>query len=133
MIRALLALVAGYISIIALNSFFHLIVSVYFNTELLLSGISQLPSSLWIIGFTLVQFLWGLFAGFFTTTLARENSSIAILGLLLIIVATSFINYSVLSGREPLWYLITAPVLKMAGIYLGFTLQSNKMVDADHT
>ncbi|TYP95331.1 hypothetical protein LX73_0631 [Fodinibius salinus] len=123
MIRSLLAIVAGYFSITLLNSFAHLIVSVYFKTELVLSGVSQLPSLPWVIGFTILQFVWGLFGGLLASTLAQKNISIAILGFILLIAVIGMLNYSVLNHREPLWHLISSPTLTMGGIFLGYKLQ----------
>lgn len=123
MIRAMLAIAAGYFSITALNSFIHLIVSIYFKTEIILTGIAGLPSRMWAIGFTVLQFGFGLFGGLLATTLAK-NTHRVILGFILLMVAISLLDYSILSDREPLWYLIVAPTLKISGVFLGFRLVS---------
>lgn len=133
MIRSMLAIAAGYFSIIALNSFVHLIVSIYFKTDIFLTGVSQLPTGIWAAGFTILQFVFGLFGGLLTTTLAGSKAYIEILGFILLMIAISFIDYSVLNSREPLWYLITSPILRVLGIFVGYRLiklQNNNLAQA---
>lgn len=129
MIRTMLAIAAGYFSITALNSFAHLIVSVYFKTEINLVGIASLPSVTWSIGFTALQLALGLFGGLLAATIAKDPHR-TILGLLLIMVAVSLVDYAVLSDREPLWYLIIAPTLKVTGIFAGYKLIQNQAQNA---
>jgi hypothetical protein len=126
MIRSMLAIAAGYFSIVFLNSFIHLIVSFYFRMEITLTGISYLPTPIWTFGFTILQFLFGLFGGLLAATLAQERQNMVLTGFILLIVAVALLDYSVLNEREPLWYLITAPGLKIAGIYTGYYLQTNQ-------
>lgn len=118
----MVAIVAGYFSITVLNSLVHVIVSVYFKTELFLTGIAQMPSEAWIFSVTALQFAFGLFGGLLTTTIAGSKVYIEILGFILLMIVVGFIDYSVLSEREPLWYLITSPVLKVLGIFMGYQL-----------
>lgn len=122
MVRQMMAVAAGYFSILALNSIIHVIVSVYFKTGLHLKGISHLPSLPWIVGFTALQFAFGLFGGLLATTIARSSQHIAILGFVLLMTIIALIDYSSLSAQEPLWYLITSPALKIAGIFTGYRL-----------
>jgi hypothetical protein len=121
MIRTMLSIAVGYFSITALNSFAHLIVSIYFKTDITLAGVANLPSVTWSVGFTILQFAFGLFGGLLATTVAK-NPHRVILGFILIMVAISLIDYSVLNSREPLWYLIVAPILKIIGIFTGYKL-----------
>lgn len=121
MIQTMLAIAAGYFSIAVLNSFIHIIISIYFKKEVALTGIANLPSTTWALGITVLQFALGLFGGLLATTLAIKTERV-ILGLILLMAAISLIDYSVLSEREPLWYLISAPVLKISGIFIGFKI-----------
>jgi len=125
MVRTMIAIAAGYFSIAALNSFIHVITSIYFRADITLTGISHLPSNSWIIGITFLQFAFGLFGGLLATTVAK-NASKVILGFILTMVAVSLINYSVMAENEPLWYLITAPSLTIGGIYMGYRLQTQE-------
>ena len=125
MVRTMAAIAAGYFSIAALNSFIHLITSIYFRADITLTGISHLPSTSWIIGITFLQFAFGLFGGLLATTIAKHASKV-ILGFILIMVAVSLINYSVMAETEPLWYMIIAPVLTISGIYMGYRLQTQE-------
>lgn len=54
----MLAIAVGYLSLTVLNSFVHVIVSIYFSTELFLTGISQMPSDTWMYGVTALQFVF---------------------------------------------------------------------------
>lgn len=122
MIRSMLAIAAGYFSIVVLNSFVHLIVSIYFKTDIFLTGIAQLPSVAWVYGFTGLQLVFGLFGGLLTSTLAGSHAYLEILAFILLMIIIAFVDYSVLNEREPLWYLITSPTLKISGIFLGYRL-----------
>lgn len=118
----MLAIAAGYFSIVILNSFVHLIISVYLKYEIILTGIAQIPSGIWSFGITAMQFGFGLFGGLLTTTLAGSKSHIEILVFILLMTLISFLDYSVLNDREPLWYLIVSPALRIMGIFLGYKL-----------
>lgn len=125
MIRTIGAIAAGYFSITILNSFIHLVTSIYFRSDLTLTGITYLPTTTWMIGVTILQFVFGLFGGLLATTIARQTSKV-ILGLILIMIAVSLINYSMMVDSEPLWYLIIAPLLTVSGIYMGYRMQSQE-------
>lgn len=131
MIRSMLAIAVGYFSIVALNSFVRVIISVYFNAELFLTGISQLPSDMWVYGVTLLQFAFGLFGGLLTTTIAGSKAHAEILGFILLMIAIGFVDYSMLNEREPLWYLITSPILKVLGIFMGYRLIQSQNSDTE--
>jgi hypothetical protein len=128
----MLAVAAGYFSMLVLNSLIHIITSVYFKTDLSLTGIAHLPSTAWVFGMTVLQFLFGLFGGLLTATIALTKDFIAILGFVLLITIIALMDYTVLNGREPLWYLITSPALKIAGIFTGYQLiqMQNKHIQA---
>lgn len=130
MIRTMGAIAAGYFSITVLNSFIHLITSIYFRSDLTLTGITYLPSTSWTIGVTVLQFAFGLFGGLLATTIARDASKV-ILGLILIMVTISLINYSMMVDSEPLWYLITVPILTVSGIYMGYRIQSQESTETN--
>jgi len=123
MIRSLLSIAAGYFAITVPNSFIHLIVSVYYKLDLSLAGVANLPSATWVAGLTALQLALGLFAGLLATTIARENKHRVILGFILLMVIIACTDYFMLSNREPFWYLITAPILKILGIFAGYKLQ----------
>lgn len=123
----MLVIVAGYFAIAVPNSFIHLIVAIYSKSEVFLTGVANLPSPVWVIGFTALQFLFGLFGGLLVTTLESNHPHRVILGFVLLMVAVGLVDYSVLSDREPLWYLITAPALKIGGIFTGYKLQTNQI------
>lgn len=127
MIRSVLAVAAGFISISVLNSFIHLIAAVYTNSELSLTGIAALPSESWQYGITGLLLLFGLIGGFLTTTLSKTSGHLEILILVLLIIGTGFIDYLALANSEPMWYLIASPLLKTGGILLGFELKEQRI------
>lgn len=123
MIRSVLAVAAGYISITVLNSFIHLIAAVYTNSELSLTGIAALPSEGWQLGITGLLLLFGLIGGLLTTTLSKTSGQLEILILIFLIMSTGFIDYLALANSEPMWYLIASPLLKTGGIFLGYRIK----------
>ena len=126
MFRSMLAIAGGYITILILNSLVHLIISVYFRSDLFLTGISQLPSTAWVIGVTALQFAFGLMAGLLTSSLAKSKPNREITGFILLMTAIAIIDYTMLSSQEPMWYLIASPALKIIGIFTGFRLFLNQ-------
>ena len=126
MIRSMMAIAAGYFSIAVLNSLTHLIISFYFKTGIILTGIATVPSTGWVIGITALQPVFGLFGGLLATTIAKDNKHLVLLGFILLMVAIAITDYSVLNEREPLWYLILAPLLKVCGITGGYFIQTQQ-------
>lgn len=123
MIRSVLAVAAGYISIVVLNGFLRIIASVYSNTDLSLAGISNLPSEGWQYGVTGLLLVFGIIGGLLTTTLSKTSGKLEILSLLLLVVGVGFIDYQALENSEPMWYLVTSPLLKIGGVYLGYRIK----------
>lgn len=122
MIRSVFALVFGYISINLFDGFIRFIISVYTKNALVLSGVAQLPNTLLAYAITAAGFLFGLIGGFLTCSIAGGKPKIEILSLIILIVASGLFTYYFTGNNEPAWYLITAPLLKIAGVYLAYTL-----------
>lgn len=123
MIRWVLAVAAGYIAIVVLNGFLRIIASVYTNTDLSLTGVAGLPSEVWQYGVTGLLLIFGMIGGLLTTTMSKTSGQLEIISLILLIVGVGFIDYRALENSEPMWYLITSPLLKIGGIYLGFRIK----------
>lgn len=125
MIRSTLAIGAGYISILALDSFVRIIIGAYHNGQIALGGISSLPSDEW--GYLLVglQFFWGLLAGLLVSSIARKQSHIETLSLILLLVGSGFIDYSMLQQSEPLWFFISTSLLRIVGILAGYYMHAH--------
>lgn len=122
MIRSTLAIAAGYLSIIALNGFVRIILAVYHHSDLSFSGITSLPSDEWGYFIVGAQYLWGLLAGFLTVSIVSSQAHLETLALVLLLVGSGCIDYSMLHQNEPLWYLILSPVLKILGVLSGYYL-----------
>ncbi len=131
MIRSMLAIVAGYFSIALLSGFSRLIVSVYLKNDIALTGIENFPTT-WAFGLTGLGFFFGIFGGLLTTTLADSEGVIEIVGFILIMAGVGLVDYSMLSEREPVWYLISSPALKMAGIFIGYHLKRTQDVQLEN-
>ena len=127
MIRSTLAIGAGYISIIALDSFVRIIISAYNSEQIILSGISSLPSSEWGYLLVALQFLWGLFAGLLVSSIIQNKNHIETLGLILLVIGSGFIDYSMLQQSEPLWFLIAVPLLRAIGVFVGYHTNSRSV------
>lgn len=123
MSRSLLAIAVGYFTVAALNGFSRIIISLYFRTDISLAGIQNLPSQYWVYALTALQFIFGLFGGLMVSSIVKTKAYIEILSLILLMIAIGFIDYSMLNEREPLWYLITSPLLKILGIFAGYQLK----------
>ena len=124
MIRSTLAIGAGYISIIALDSFVRIIIGAYHSGQIILSGISSLPSTEWGYLLVALQLLWGLFAGLLVSSIAQNKHYIETLGLILLLVGSGFMDYSMLQQSEPLWFLIAVPLLRVIGVFVGYYTNS---------
>jgi hypothetical protein len=122
MIRSILAVAAGYFSIALLSGFSRLIISIYLRNDITLTGIENFPTT-WGFGLTGLGFFFGLFGGLLTTTLAESKGFIEIVGFILVMAAVALLDYSMLNDREPFWYLIASPTLKISGIFIGYHLK----------
>ncbi|HEX6983485.1 MAG TPA: hypothetical protein VF181_12070 [Balneolaceae bacterium] len=122
MTRSLLAIVAGYLTITVLNVLSRLIISLVFGTGFSLTGVRNVPSEFWIYTLTCLQFVFGFLAGLMVLLIAKAEPYIEILVLILLMGAAALVDYSMLSEREPLWFLVTSPVLKILGIFTAFRL-----------
>lgn len=118
----MLAIATGYFSIALLSGFSRLIVSIYLKNDITLTGIESFPTT-WAFGLTGLGFFFGLFGGLLTTTLAESEGIIEIVGFIFIMAGVGLVDYSMLNDREPLWYLIASPTLKMSGIFIGYHLK----------
>lgn len=125
MIRSLLAVAAGYLTIMVFNSFVRIIFAVYNKSAISFSGVSELPS---LPGYLIVAagFLFGLIGGLMTNTIARKNAAIATLSLVILVIAAGFIAYDLMAENEPLWYFISSPLLKISGILTAYYIKTRE-------
>lgn len=120
--RTLLAIVAGQLTIAGLNGFARIILSLYQRTEIVLSGVEHLPSTPWAVGITALGFLFGMFGGLITCTLARGSYTVEVVALILLTVALGLFDFTLLPDAHTSWSLVAAPALKVAGIYTGYRI-----------
>jgi hypothetical protein len=121
--RSLFAVIAGYLSVIFFNSFVRFVISVYSKANVSLSGVADLPSALLMYLFTAAGFLFGLIGGLITCSIVNDDAKIEILALIILIVTAGLFAYHFTGNAEPLWYLISAPLLKMGGIFTAYYLK----------
>lgn len=124
--RALLAIAAGQLTIAGLNGFARIILSLYQRTDIVLSGVEHLPSTTWAVGVTALGYLFGLFGGLITCTLARGSYRIEVLTLILLTVALALFDFTFIPEVHTSWSLAASPALKVAGIYTGYTIISKQ-------
>lgn len=132
MLRSLLAISAGYITILFFNSFVRFVISVYSKGNFALTGITDLPSPVLMYVIVGAGFLFGLIGGMITCSIINKNAIIEILCLIILIVSSGLISYQLMGNTEPLWYLISAPLLKAAGILTAFYLTSSNANHLDN-
>lgn len=119
--RSVAALAAGYIAILLIENFVRLIVTIY-SGELVLSGITKFSNPFLGYLITAAGFLFGMIGGFLCCSIAAPQPNIAILSLIILIIAGSFLSFYIRNTGEPLWYLTSAPGLKAAGVYTAYII-----------
>lgn len=123
MLRSLLAIITGYLSIAFLNSLTRLIVALYFRTDIQLSGVSHLPSPFWQYVLIVLYMAFGLFGGLITCSIVQRKYGIEILVLICLILTAGFFEYEFLNTEEPLWYLVCSPLAKITGVWGGYRIK----------
>lgn len=123
MIRSVLSVAAGYVSIAALDIFVRAITAFYTNTEIVLTGFADLPSPGWQYSVLGMLLIFGIVGGLLTSALSVESGKLEVLVLILLLVIAGFIDHRALAESEPLWYLIATPILKIAGVFLGYRIK----------
>lgn len=123
MIRSTIAVLSGYFSIAFLNGFTRIIVSFYHREDLILSGVSAMPTPAWGYGIFIGGFFFGMFGGLITSTLAPGSILKHIVFLVVLILLSGSIDYLLFAGTEPGWWLYGAPTLKVAGIFSGYSIK----------
>ncbi len=129
MVRTLIAIFMGQITIVLLNGIVRMAVGVYLNIEFSLTGISHLPGFLWevlIVGFSLI---YGFIGGIVVSLISNGDGKVEILGLTLIIASVSLFDYYYLGSSEPLWYFLINSALLIAGLFLSYRfMKTNKNI-----
>lgn len=120
--RSVGALAAGYLAILLLEGFVRFILSVYSGANITLAGVSGFPSPLLGYLLTGAGLIFGLIGGFITCSLADTSPDFEILSLIILVMAAGFFSFYISNADEPLWYIITGPLLKALGVYFSFIL-----------
>ncbi|MDZ7715022.1 MAG: hypothetical protein U5J95_02300 [Balneolaceae bacterium] len=125
MIKSLIAVIVGQLSITLLQTFSRVVVGAYFRTELTITGISHLPSLTWMYFLTALNFIFGMFGGLITSSLARNKGRLEVLILALLIFIWGLFSFQMTLNTEPVWYRILAPLLTIFGVMTGYLLKKN--------
>ncbi len=120
MIRALVAILMGQITIVLLNGIIRMAIGVYLDIEFSLSGISYLPGFIWEVIIVGLSLLYGFIAGIIVCLLSGGNGRAEILGLTLIIAGVGLFDFYYIGASEPLWYFLINSGLLIAGLFLGY-------------
>lgn len=123
MIRSLLAIIAGHLSITFLNGLTRLIIALYFRTDIQLSGVSHFPSPFWQYAFIALNVAFGIFGGLITSSIVQKKYGMEILVLICLIITTGFFEYEFLNMAEPIWYLVLSPLAKAMGVWGGYRVK----------
>ncbi|MGK7370296.1 MAG: hypothetical protein ACNS64_08770 [Candidatus Halalkalibacterium sp. M3_1C_030] len=120
MIRTLLAIIAGQITIALLNGIVRMAIGTYLDIEFSLSGVTFLPGFTWEVVVVAMSLIYGFVAAIIVCLIAKENSKIEILGLTLIVTAVGLFDYYYIGASEPLWYFLINTGLIISGLFLGY-------------
>ena len=129
MIRSLGAVIAGYASILFFNAFIRFIISIYAKQGYSLSGTAHLSSTGLILLILAAGLVFGLIGGLITCSIIDDHAAIEILVLILLVLAAALFKYYFTGPTEALWYMVSEPLLKMAGIYGAYYLKTSKGVN----
>jgi hypothetical protein len=129
MIRSLGAVIAGYASILFFNAFIRFIISIYAKQGYSLSGTAHLSSTGLILLILAAGLVFGLIGGLITCSIIDDHAAIEILVLILLVLGAALFKYYFTGPTESLWYMVSEPLLKMAGIYGAYYLKTSKGVN----
>jgi hypothetical protein len=129
MIRSLGAVIAGYASILFFNDFIRFIISIYAKQGYSLSGTAHLSSTGLILLILAAGLVFGLIGGLITCSIIDDHAAIEILVLILLVLGAALFKYYFTGPTESLWYMVSEPLLKMAGIYGAYYLKTSKGVN----
>ena len=125
MLKSLIAIIVGQLSITMLQAFTRAVIGVYFRTEITMTGVSHLPSSVWMYFITALNLIFGLFGGLITSSIARGKGKMEVLILVILIFIWGLFSFQMTVNTEPTWYKISAPLLTISGILAGYYLKLN--------
>lgn len=120
---------AGYLSISMIESFVRVIISIYSGSDMILTGVSALPSSFLAVTLTVDGVVFGLIGGFITCSISNSKSHTEILSLIVLVAASGFFFYYFKGSAEPIWYIICDPLLKILGIFAAYKIFLNQNVN----
>lgn len=123
--RTVAALAAGYITLLVIENFVRLIITIY-SGELVLSGVADYPNPFLRYLLTAAGFLFAMIGGFICCSIAAQDPDIAIISLIILVIAGSFLSFYITLTNEPLWFMLTAPALKAFGIYAAYVIYSRQ-------
>lgn len=129
MIRSLGAVITGYASILFFNAFIRFIISIYAKQGYSLSGTAHLSSTGLILLILVAGLVFGLIGGLITCSIIDDHAAIEILVLILLVLGAALFKYYFTGPTESLWYMVSEPLLKMAGIYGAYYLKTTKRVN----
>ena len=122
--KSILAICAGFMTMIILEGFARIIIVFYHREDLVFSGLQSLPSITWIIVLLLVILLLGIFGTLLTTTLAGFDPLKHTVSLASLVLILRFIP-ALLRAEQNTYLLTLLPVtISLIGIFIGFVIKS---------
>jgi hypothetical protein len=130
--QSIYGIVGGLSSVIALDAFIRLIISIYFKTEIMFIGYSSFPGFWWPLFLVLSTAFTSFFGGMMAGSIGHKHIYGVIISytLLLFILRVSQLQY--LLNTESPFYASSALVLSMLGVVVSWMIlrKNHKVADS---
>lgn len=120
MIRSLVTIFIGQLTIMLLNSIVRMAVGLYLEIDFSLSGITFLPGFAWEVLIVALSVVYGFIAGTVVCLISSGTGRVEILGLTLIIACVGIFDYYYFGVSEPIWYFLINTGLLISGLFLSY-------------
>lgn len=125
LLRSFSSLFAGFSSILFLEGFIRIVISVYHKSEYAFFGISRLPGTEWVVILYVSVLLISWLSGMIVLTLSRQSPLKHMLALWVIMIVWRINEYHQTSQTEPFWYLATITLMNLTGFSIAYFTSAN--------
>ena len=124
MLRSILAIVLGYLTIIATTIVVTIALCIAFGVPLNASGAAPKPSTAFSVANLIASALCALLGGLVAASIARRSRQLHafVLAMIVLVLGLVFALFEK-NGPEPLWYLMILPILGALAVIAGGMLR----------
>ncbi len=112
----------GIAIVVALDSFARVIISIYMGEDIMMFSYTQYPGLLWPVLLTLIGGFTAFFGSMFSLTYGRSHRVVTLTSYLILVILLRYGQIYLLTGKESLFYPITALVLSLGGLLIAWQL-----------